>query len=633
MPRIDPRLQTPAKNVNEAIQDATVRHMLYLEGLKTRQAREILDFIDNEVIPDLKEQLQIRLDRYMKGAKTTERLEAMIKQFEKITADFKNINTRIQGDLFEIALYEAEFNLNMLKQETPVNLNYVLPAPELIKAAIRDKPFDGRTLGQWFDSLGDSVQTRLASEIRRGVVEGQTTAQIVQRIGDSKLLDVTRAQTNAVVRTAIQHATSSARDELFKANSDIINNVKWVSTLDSRTSPQCKANDGKVFPVDSGPRPPIHVNCLAPDTRITSSCFISKIYKRAFEGKMFTIKTRFGNKVSVTPNHPILTNRGWIGAQFVNIGDKCFVGRGIEGETPINGQNNTVHATIEEIFESFRAFSQVFTTEVPLSAPDFHNDAIDNEVASVNAKLDLGLIFYATNFKHGGKRGFVLGDRKVSSFYSRCNNFFPFNIGNFPSPICDISFANELLSLGGCSPVHSSLLLRTPSTQCDTFFREYTSDWTSADTERLCDSHNANTLGIFADDIIDIEVSNFSGHVYNVETGTGFINSNNIITHNCRSAVVPITKSLRELGVDIDDAPAGTRASMNGQVPSDITYNEWLKTQPISVQNDALGITKARLFREGGLSVDRFVNRNGFELTLDELKKREAQAFVKAGLA
>ena len=34
-----------------------------------------------------------------------------------------------------------------------------------------------------------------------------------------------------------------------------------VATLDSRTSSVCRSLDGRVFPVDSGPRPPFHINC------------------------------------------------------------------------------------------------------------------------------------------------------------------------------------------------------------------------------------------------------------------------------------------------------------------------------------------------------------------------------------
>lgn len=102
---------------------------------------------------------------------------------------------------------------------------------------------------------------------------------------------------------------------------------------------------------------------------------------------------------------------------------------------------------------------------------------------------------------------------------------------------------------------------------------------------------------------------------------------------NCRSTTTPVTKSFRDLGIDLDEVPAGTRASMDGQVPADMTYGQWLARQPAAVQDDILGATKGKLFRDGGLTVDRFVDRAGREYTLDELKRRERGAFRKAGLA
>jgi SPP1 gp7 family putative phage head morphogenesis protein len=102
---------------------------------------------------------------------------------------------------------------------------------------------------------------------------------------------------------------------------------------------------------------------------------------------------------------------------------------------------------------------------------------------------------------------------------------------------------------------------------------------------------------------------------------------------NCRCTTTPITKSWKELGINLPEAPEGTRASMNGQVPASLSYNEWLKNQTAAVQDEALGPTRGALFRKGGLPVDRFVNRNGDQITLDELEEQEAAAFRKAGLA
>ena len=57
-----------------------------------------------------------------------------------------------------------------------------------------------------------------------------------------------------------------------------------------------------------------------------------------------------------------------------------------------------------------------------------------------------------------------------------------------------------------------------------------------------------------------------------------------------------------------------------GTVPADITYDGWLRTQPIAFQNEVLGRSKATLFRKG-LPIDRFVDRTGRELTIQQLKE------------
>lgn len=69
-----------------------------------------------------------------------------------------------------------------------------------------------------------------------------------------------------------------------------------------------------------------------------------------------------------------------------------------------------------------------------------------------------------------------------------------------------------------------------------------------------------------------------------------------------------------------------------GTVPNDVTYGEWLKTQPDWFQDDVLGKTKGKLFRSGGLKIDQFVDRRGDSLTLSELAREKPAAFDEAGL-
>jgi len=67
-------------------------------------------------------------------------------------------------------------------------------------------------------------------------------------------------------------------------------------------------------------------------------------------------------------------------------------------------------------------------------------------------------------------------------------------------------------------------------------------------------------------------------------------------------------------------------------IPKDPTYGQWLKSQPAAVQDDILGATRGRLFRDGGLTLDSFVSESGRRLNLRELQQREPFAFDRANV-
>lgn len=102
----------------------------------------------------------------------------------------------------------------------------------------------------------------------------------------------------------------------------------------------------------------------------------------------------------------------------------------------------------------------------------------------------------------------------------------------------------------------------------------------------------------------------------------------------CRSGQVPVLKSYKELGIDLPEVEVNgrTRASMDGQVPKETSYAQWLQEQSLARQTDVLGETRARLMRDGKLSMDAMYDSKGRYLTLDELRQRDAEAFKRAGL-
>lgn len=88
---------------------------------------------------------------------------------------------------------------------------------------------------------------------------------------------------------------------------------------------------------------------------------------------------------------------------------------------------------------------------------------------------------------------------------------------------------------------------------------------------------------------------------------------------NCRSTLVPVLKSWEELGIPADELKPSTRASMDGQVPADTTFDDFLKGKTESFQNDILGPTKAKLWRQGKITLQQLVNFRGNPLTTEQL--------------
>ena len=66
---------------------------------------------------------------------------------------------------------------------------------------------------------------------------------------------------------------------------------------------------------------------------------------------------------------------------------------------------------------------------------------------------------------------------------------------------------------------------------------------------------------------------------------------------------------------------------LTGRVPASESYSEFLRNQTKEFQEEVLGVERARLFREGQLELDSFVDDAGRPFSLDELMKREPAAF------
>ena len=87
----------------------------------------------------------------------------------------------------------------------------------------------------------------------------------------------------------------------------------------------------------------------------------------------------------------------------------------------------------------------------------------------------------------------------------------------------------------------------------------------------------------------------------------------------CRTILLPIIKSFRELGINLDEMKGATKASMDGQIPKDMTFDEWLKTKPKSFVESTLGKGRAELFLDGKINLSQLTDLRGNPLTIKEL--------------
>lgn len=249
-----------------ALADSSTRHAVFLERLKAGEVRKFDAFLR-----ELDRSLRERLTRDGLGAVERARVERMLAEVGAIIAAILlRYRDQLQRDLVDLARYEGQFAANMLAD---AGFRPDVPTVGLLEAAafaapLQAKGADGKRLLAFVDAWAASERDALAGAVRVGVAQGQTTAQIVTALRGTKAagyadgaLAVTARNASAIVRTAVQHVGDIARLETYKANADIVKGEQWSSTLDSRTSAQCRALDGRIFELDRGPRPPIHINC------------------------------------------------------------------------------------------------------------------------------------------------------------------------------------------------------------------------------------------------------------------------------------------------------------------------------------------------------------------------------------
>jgi SPP1 gp7 family putative phage head morphogenesis protein len=153
---------------------------------------------------------------------------------------------------------------------------------------------NGEVLTKAFRGIATDQAERFSQVVRNGLLTGETTPSIAKRLigrlgrseerlifgevatttrqlraagvksiiaSGGELTAMADNQIMALVRTSINQVANSASMVVYEANQDVTKKYQYVATLDSLTSPICRALDGQEFPYGKGPTPPQHFNC------------------------------------------------------------------------------------------------------------------------------------------------------------------------------------------------------------------------------------------------------------------------------------------------------------------------------------------------------------------------------------
>ena len=342
----------------------------------------------------------------------------------------------------------------------------------------------------------------------------------------------------------------------------------------------------------------IHPNCLVPGGSILCESLVSAS-RRYYTGDVITLITASGNEITVTPNHPILTAKGFVAAGTLEEGDEIIEATRKYRRFLRKAPNSiNIPTGVEEIFHSFIKARGSTTFSMEGSPIQFHGDGITNRKVdivfpasfgvgegnivnseqvikndfppahlrwlsfpanSAATKLNIRALFPFYRFVRS--LGFIsrikaitINSKKLSDLrHGTAANFSNLRVGH--SLIVKFKKMFELLSVGfkesrrNIIKPFSALTLRKYNSKF--FFSIFKGSDRNIKISRNLSAGNAFTVKsleeLFSDNCFVIsklthkETSFYDGYVYNLETKPHYYIYNNIVTHNCLHSLIKYT--------------------------------------------------------------------------------------------
>jgi len=376
-----------------------------------------------------------------------------------------------------------------------------------------------------------------------------------------------------VTRTEMNSSYVSAQLEYVKQKGY---KVQWHANPEA--CPICLPMDGKVLDPENVDIPR-HPSCILPGQLIYAPDAIAGA-KNSYNGPCIEILLSSGNRISVTENHPILTQQGWIKSKFLREGDNVIIATDPERISfSINPDNYDGPSLIEDIFKSFVMSEQMASVRVKHSSEDFHGDArfMDGDIniigpnrllwsrnktirtkAGIQFDLDKRGKFNRSFFSDSPKTEFFKSgfSSPASNVRIFCNSttlvqghrgksFLHQDRGNLMRS--DSSFCRHGLSLLEGNEKKPTLHSLSHSSQFNIILDKNTLDGPKTDIETIRYFLNRFSSFISSANIVSIRKFNFRGHVYDLQCSDyKLYTCNRVIVSNCSCFISTFIPGLSE---------------------------------------------------------------------------------------
>lgn len=188
------------------------------------------------------------------------RLDALLRQTRAtIATSYRGIDREIGGELEDLAVDEHESVKRVINGTVGASVMSVSVSETQLRQIVGNALIEGSPSKEWWGRQSQNLLRRFSDRMRQGMLRGESIQDLARRVRGTRangftdgIMNATRQQAEALVRSSVSAVSNGARLDTYKANGDIIRGVQCHATLDGRTTLICISRSGSAWDLETG---------------------------------------------------------------------------------------------------------------------------------------------------------------------------------------------------------------------------------------------------------------------------------------------------------------------------------------------------------------------------------------------